>query len=789
MRSVRWLIPAVAPVATIMALACGDSTGPGTAGEDVNQYLLDLPSWSEFAPSEPDQPPTATGAAVALPDDTLDVSTIDDNGDVTVIPAVVYACTETPYNLRDNPQQIVMYSPDVEILWPGSLIQGKSHRDGLGALLGLTIAERTPIRVSIPSLPSGTNFREVANPDQANVGGAIGEMLGDATAQGLSTPSTITFQQTVSYSEQQLALSMGISGRYLGFSASASADFSRNASETTITAQFYQKMFEVVLAPPQTPASFFSSDFTREKLDQQIALGKLGPDNIPVYVSNVVYGRMMMFSITSTASEQEIRGTLQVAYNAIAASGSASLSAKEAKILQESRISVTSLGGDAEATLAVIQSGDWSQYFTNAAPLSSAAPLSYTFRNLSDGSIAGVTETSEYNLKQCAARAASPGVFDFQALQSATLGVPTPVRTLVGDVNGDGRQDLIWNHTGTTNQVQLGLGNADGTLTMSTAVSHPETPSEGWANYIPVAGDFNGDTRTDIAWTYLSGTSNKTYLGLSNGDGTFGFPSVRIMSNTVTWTGHRALVGDATNDGDDDLMWNLLGATNARATGVSNGTSDFTLVGPETHPNGGWGPYAAFIGDVNADNRADFIWRGGVRTYFGRSNGDGTYAAALNSFYDNTQALGTLANYVLLVGDVDGDQRTDVIWADTVANGNNRVAVGRSTGSALTFLAPGDATLQSAVPLRVRVGDVNADGKIDLLWNSTGATNRVYASLGKSDGTFDFSPQNQLHPATGVDWDQFTFLIADVTGDGKADAVWNHPAATNRIYVAVGKQQ
>jgi hypothetical protein len=498
---------------------------------------------------------------------------------------------------------------------------------------------------------------------------------------------------------------------------------------------------------------------------------------------------MMMFSITSTATETEIRGTLQAAYNAIAGGVSATLSARNKSILQESKIAVTSLGGDADATIAVIRSGDWSQYFTNAAPLSSAAPLSYTFRNLADGSIAGVTETTEYNLKQCVAKAASPGVFDFKTLQSATLGVPTPVRTLIGDVNDDGRQDLIWNHTGATNQVQLGFGNADATLTVSTAVTHPETPSEGWANYVPVVGDFNGDGRTDIAWTYLNGTANKTYLGLSNGDGTFGFPSVRIMSNTVTWTGYRALVGDATNDGDDDLMWNLLGATNVRATGVSNGTSDFTLVGPETHPNGGWGPYTAFIGDVNADNRADFIWRGGARTYFGRSNGDGTYAAALNSFLDNTQPLGTLANYVLLVGDVDGDGRTDVLWADTVANGNNRVAVGRSTGTTFTFLAPADAGLQSAVPLRVRTGDVNADGQIDLLWNSTGATNRVYASLGKIDGTFDFSPQNQLHPATGVDWDQFAFLIADVTGDGKADAIWNHPAATNRIYVAVGKQQ
>jgi hypothetical protein len=685
--------------------------------------------------------------------------------------------------MRDNPQQIVMYNPDVEILWPGSLIQGKSHRDGQGALLGLTIAQRTPIRVSIPSLPTGSNFREVERPDQATVGGAVGEMLGEATASGLSTPSTITFSQTVTHSEQQLALAMKVSGHYLGFSAKASASFNRDASETTITAQFYQRMFEVVVAPPQTPGSLFSADFTRARLDEQIALGRMGPDNIPVYVSSVVYGRMMMFSITSTATEQEIRGALQAGYSGIGGGGEGSLSAKERGILRESRISVTSLGGDADATLAVIRSGDWSQYFTNSAPLSSAAPLSYTFRNLSDGSIAAVTEPATYNLKQCVPKPATGELFTFRALQTGALGIPTPVRTLTGSIDAGDSQDVIWNHLGSTNQVRVGLGTADGSLTMKAAVTHPETPPEGWANYTPVIGDFNGDGRDDIAWTYL-GTGNKTYLGLSNGDGTFGFPSVRIQ--TGTWTGYTALVGDIDGDGDDDLIWNLLGTNNVVRVGQSNGVSDFTLLATQTHAAGGWGTYRASVGDVNGDLRADVIWRNGNRTWFGRGNADGTLNLT-SPFADNT--LTGVAGSVLLEGRLNLNSRTDVVWADTVAGGTNRVAVGRATGTGFTFPAPGTAQLDSDVALRVRPGDVNGDGLVDLIWNTTGNVNRVYVSLGKSDGTFDFSVLNQLHSATGVDWDQFNILVADVTGDGLSDVIWNHAAATNRIYVGVAVER
>ena len=111
------------------------------------------------------------------------------------------------------------------------------------------------------------------------------------------------------HSESQFALQAGISGNYLGFEGSAAGSVANNASTTTISAQFFQKMYEVVVAPPQTPDAFFSADFTQQKLQEQIDLGRIGADNLPAYVSSVVYGRMMMFSITSTASESDRGGS------------------------------------------------------------------------------------------------------------------------------------------------------------------------------------------------------------------------------------------------------------------------------------------------------------------------------------------------------------------------------------------------------------------------------------------------------------------------------------------------
>jgi hypothetical protein len=137
-------------------------------------------------------------------------------------------------------------------------------------------------------------------------------------------------------------------------------------------------------------------------LREQIELGRIHKtENIPIYVSNVVYGRMMMFTVTSTASETDIRAALNASYKGLMAKGEVKLETKYEKLLDEAKISITSLGGDAAATQAMIRTGNWSEYFKKDAPLSSAAPLSYTFRNLGDGSIAKASESTTYYLREC----------------------------------------------------------------------------------------------------------------------------------------------------------------------------------------------------------------------------------------------------------------------------------------------------------------------------------------------------------------------------------------------------
>ncbi|NBC17306.1 MAG: hypothetical protein GVY18_08345 [Bacteroidetes bacterium] len=789
---------------SVMALLCAacdsDPVGvePDTVNGDVSSYLQDLPSWSTFAPAEPNQDPTPTGDPVDEESVELNVEKVDEDGNVYTEENVVYSCQVQPFTLTQNPEQIAMYSPDREILWAGSLIQGKSHRDGLGSLLGLPIAERAPINVSIPSLANDDNFRTVDQPTQAEVDQAIGSMIGGATRSGLSTPSTIAFELQTYHSEQQSALQMGLSGRYLDYEGSASGSIDRNVSETTVTAQFYQKMYTVVVEPPQSPGNFFSEGFTEARLQQQVDQGRIGPNNLPVYVSNVVYGRMMMFSLTSTASEEDIRATMQAGYESIGGSVEANLSAKQQEILQQSKIKVTSIGGDDDATLRVIRSGDWSQYFTANVALSSASPLSYTFRNLGDGSIASVTEATAYNIKTCTARQATPGTFDLR--DAATLSVPisTPFSTTTADVDGDGNDDLVFNHRSATNEIAVAFSNGDGTFVAPQASTHPASPEGGWATADFVTADLENDGSTALIWSRVGNANgdNTTYVARASGralEFLEGVTHPDTPSQGGSWDAYRTLVGDMDGDGDDDLVWNLLGGRNRTFVGFSNGDGTFTL--PTTSQNQGstWFPYQAFVGDVTNDNKADMIWS--VTTsanngwYVGESLLQPNTDPGDDEYFDleyNDRGGNGWDDYVTFAGDIDGRNGTDLIFINPTYPGN-RAAVhrvlsdgnGSFTPTRGTFMRPAVAAAD------IRLADVTADGRSDLVAFDR-STPSVYVGLGTRDGIFDFSRIEQTLPPD--DWSQFTFVTGDFNGDGLQDVLWTNETSNSRFYIGLARE-
>ncbi|MBL0268180.1 MAG: VCBS repeat-containing protein [Chitinophagaceae bacterium] len=192
------------------------------------------------------------------------------------------------------------------------------------------------------------------------------------------------------------------------------------------------------------------------------------------------------------------------------------------------------------------------------------------------------------------------------------------VRT-VGDVNNDGRDDLIGFGL---DGVYVALSNGSGFGAVSKWSSSFDL-SHGWtvADFVRTVGDVNNDGRDDLIGFGLDGV----YVALSNGtsfDPISKWSSSFDLSHGWTVSQFVRTVGDVNNDGRDDLIgFGLDGVYVALSNGTSFGSiskwsSSFDL----SH---GWtvSQFVRTVGDVNFDGRDDLIGFGLDGVYVALSNG------------------------------------------------------------------------------------------------------------------------------------------------------------------------
>lgn len=418
----RWTRFPAALAMVLTLVACGESpTDPADVGDggdggdggtpgaqaDVNAFAASLPAWETFSP------PLAESADGELGDPEPGAAPAEiAPGDPRYNPNFV--CTSTPYSLKTNPEQVITMQPNLGLLVPGVLIQGASHKSG--SLQELPIRERTPVKLTI-SLNNviGDAFREVTEPSPATLKTAVNELVQAAETSSFEAGSSVDFQQATSYSFEQAALGMGLSARYMGASVKASLDSETSAEQLTVTASFIQNAFTIGIEAPSSPKDWFSDDFTEARLQDQIDNDAMGPDNLPVYVSDVTYGRIIMISFTSSASEEDIKASLEATYNGGFWGGELSIDGDRQEILKESELSIQQMGGPTSGAFQLAhllleqegesQPGDFglAEFFEEDVPLTTFVPISYTLRNLAGGSIARVGEAASYDLVECEA--------------------------------------------------------------------------------------------------------------------------------------------------------------------------------------------------------------------------------------------------------------------------------------------------------------------------------------------------------------------------------------------------
>jgi hypothetical protein len=375
----------------------------------------------------------------------------------------------------------------------------------------------------------------------------------------------------------------------------------------------------------------------------------------------------------------------------------------------------------------------------------------------------------------------------FQAAVNYSSGFDTE-SVAVADVNGDGKPDLlVANECSSANctngSVGVLLGNGDGTFQAVITYS-----SGGYDSWSLAVGDINGDGKPDLIVTNFCVDDNCSSDGtvgvlLSNGDGTFQ-PVVTYDSG-----GNRSfsvVVRDVNGDGKPDLLVANNCASDDCANGsvgVLLGKGDGTFQSPVTYDSGGFEAQSVAVADVNGDGKLDLLVANAICLNVGAcgtgsvgvllGNGDGTFQSVV------TYASGGFSAASLKVADVNGDGRPDLLVTNTCVSDG---AFECMTGSVGVLLGNGDGTFREAVSYdssgtsasSVTVADVNRDGKPDLIVaNNCGdygnygcAAGSVAVLLNSGHGTFH-AASNYGSGGYEADWE----AVADVNGDGKLDLV------------------
>jgi hypothetical protein len=289
------------------------------------------------------------------------------------------------------------------------------------------------------------------------------------------------------------------------------------------------------------------------------------------------------------------------------------------------------------------------------------------------------------------------------------------------------------------------------------------------ANGPLTTADFNGDGKLDIAYASAEGTT--IFLSLGNGDGTFQPPFVSSAGEVFLFV---AFAGaDFNRDGKLDLavLFNQFGFGGAA---LLLGNGDGTLKPFTEIPGVSSGPGAMLVADFNQDGNLDVMVGGcgcmgpfpSIELLLG--DGDGTF---------QTGATPPIGGTVMTVGDFNGDGKLDIVTAGL----NGQIALGNGDG---TFQAPQTFFMANDGSSAVVAADVNGDGKLDLIFGTS--SSGIGVMQGNGDGTFQPAVFYSTEP-NQVGGSVATLSVGDLNADGKLDVLAsNNPANPSPLALLLG---
>lgn len=271
----------------------------------------------------------------------------------------------------------------------------------------------------------------------------------------------------------------------------------------------------------------------------------------------------------------------------------------------------------------------------------------------------------------------------------------------IGDFNGDGMWDLLWNVSGkSTMSVWL----MTGTDVLLTGPLIPGPPGADW--HAAWAADFNGDGLSDARWDNSATQETAIWLMVGTELSLTGPAFPGPLGSGWSHDGS----ADFNADGMADLLWHNT-TTHTAAVWLMNGTAPL-LLGPALPPPFGEGWIAEKSGDFNADSMADVLWVNHTSHLVSVSLMSGTKRLLQGPMWPMPPGDGWT---IVTAPDLNADGMADVLWFNEakqvlttwLMNGTELLLAGQEIPA-----PPGGGWLP------VNTGDLNVDDMADVVWEN-----------------------------------------------------------------------
>jgi len=314
----------------------------------------------------------------------------------------------------------------------------------------------------------------------------------------------------------------------------------------------------------------------------------------------------------------------------------------------------------------------------------------------------------------------------------------------VGDVNGDGKKDVITSHASNARLIATYLG--DGTGNIAAPITTSRNP--GVSNL--VAGDFNEDGKDDL---FIVDENGRGSTLISTGDGHFtAVPDFSIDSIS----GQLPLMkGDFNGDGHTDLA---IFSGSSIAIWKGSGDGKFTSGGSNPLLNG---IQSAAVGDINGDGKLDIAIMGPgvnatINILIGDGNGGFSASAAVGGFIDQGSSI--------VAGDFNNDGTADLAFV-SAGNQGNLVIVPSKTQ--LPFLStPQFYWVAGASQTTLFAADYEGDGRVDIGFSNRSTSRGVFYNKSGDESCLSVNDVTITEGGSGTTNASFTVTLANPSSQG-----------------------